>query len=198
MKKSRGRPRKFDTKEALDKALLVFWTRGFAGTSLDDLSEAMEMKRPSIYNAFGDKESLYRAALDAFQAKLNSGMRELLEGGDLKTNLNQFFCRALDVYTAGETQLGCFIFCTAPAEAIAHPDVREDIFAITTNTDRTLKTLFEESQTSGQLSPATDPLIAAQLTQATLHSLALRSRAGQSRTSLNKMAKGAVEMICRK
>jgi len=197
MKRNRGRPRKFNADEALGSALQVFWSNGFSGTSLDNLADAMEIKRPSIYNAFGDKQSLYRAALRAFQCQLNGGMETLLQGGDLKTNLNQFFTKALDVYTAGETPLGCFIFCTAPAEAIVHPDVRADILAITTNTDEVLKGFFEGAQKTGQLPSGTDPMIAAQLTQATLHSLALRSRAGQPRTTLNKMARGAVEMICR-
>jgi len=197
MKKNRGRPRKFDTDEALGNALLVFWTKGFAGTSLDELADAMEMKRPSIYNAFGDKQSLYRAALDAFQAQLNGGLKALAQESDLRKTLNLFFARALDVYMSGETPLGCFIFCTAPAEAIAHPDVRADILEITTNTDKVLKRFFESAQKTGQFPSTTDPMIAAQLTQATLHSLALRSRAGQPRTTLNKMAKGTVEMICR-
>ena len=61
MNRPRGRPRKFDVSEALENALLVFWTKGFAGASLDELADAMAMKRPSIYNAFGDKQSLYRA-----------------------------------------------------------------------------------------------------------------------------------------
>ena len=123
MKRARGRPRKFDAEQVLGNALLVFWTKGFAGTSLDDLAHAMAMKRPSIYNAFGDKQSLYRAALGAFQDRLNSGPGLLLVQQDAK--------------------------------------------------------------------------VAAQLTQANLQSLALRSRAGQSRPTLNRMAKGAVEMIRR-
>ena len=197
MNRARGRPRKFDSNEALGNALMVFWSKGFSGTSLDDLASAMEMKRPSIYNAFGDKQSLYRAALDAFQSKLSGGLAALLQEDDPKTALRQFFNSALDVYTTGETPLGCFIFCTAPAEAIAHPDVRADILEITTNTDKALKRFYDSALNAGQLPPATDPMIAAQLTQATLHSLALRARAGQSRPSLNKMARGAVEMICR-
>jgi len=196
MKRSRGRPRKFDADEALGKALLVFWSQGFGGTSLDDLAGAMDMKRPSIYNAFGDKESLYRAAVDAFQSRLNEGLQYLLKEGDARKMLNQFYAGALDTYTSGDTPLGCFIFCTAPAEAISHPDVRGDMLRITTNTDKALKRFFEKAQKSGDVSPATDPVAAAQLTQATLHSLALRARAGQSRATLNRMARGAVEIIC--
>ena len=197
MKRNRGRPRKFDVDEALGHALLVFWTQGFAGTSLDDLADAMDMKRPSIYNAFGDKESLYRAAIAAFQARLSAGLGSLQPENDLDKSLNQFFATALDVYTGGHTPLGCFIFCTAPAEAISHPEVRADILDITSGMDKALKRFFEDAQAAGNLPAQTDPLVAAQLTQATLHSLALRSRAGQSRSSLNRMARGAVEMICR-
>ena len=197
MKRNRGRPRKFDAEEALGNALLVFWTRGFAGTSLDELADAMGMKRPSIYNAFGDKESLYRAAIEAFQGQLNAGLASLRPEDDLNRSLNQFFTSALDVYTRGDTPLGCFIFCTAPAEAIAHPQVRADILDITNGMDRALKRFFEEAQAAGNLPAKTDPLVAAQLTQATLHSLALRSRAGQPRATLNRLAMGAVEMICR-
>lgn len=195
MKRNRGRPRKFDADEALGNALLVFWTNGFAGTSLDELADAMEMKRPSIYNAFGDKQALYRAALVAFQAQLNRGLETLAQESDPRAALHQFFTRALDVYMSGATPLGCLIFCTAPAEAIALPDVRTDILAITTHTDEVLKRFFETAQKAGQLSSGTDPMIAAQLTQATLHSLALRSRAGQPRSVLSMMAGGAVKMI---
>ncbi len=197
MKRNRGRPREFDADEALGKALLVFWTKGFAATSLDELAEAMSMRRPSIYNAFGDKESLYRAALGAFQERLFAGLSTLQDGDEPRRILERFFTQALDVYTAGETPLGCFIFCTAPAEAITHPDVRADVRKITDTIDKTLSNFFASVKNTGHTQDDTDPLVAAQVTQAVLHSLALRARAGQPRSTLNKMARGAVEMICR-
>jgi AcrR family transcriptional regulator len=66
MKRARGRPRQYDEESALQAAGQVFWTKGFSATSLDDLSVAMGMNRPSIYGAFGDKEALYRRALMQF------------------------------------------------------------------------------------------------------------------------------------
>ncbi len=197
MKRNRGRPRKFDADEALGNALLVFWTRGFAGTSLDELAEAMAMKRPSIYNAFGDKESLYRAALEAFQCRLLTGLATLEDEDEPRKILERFFARALDVYTAGETPLGCFIFCTAPAEAITHPEVRTDIREITDTIDQSLKRFFDQAKDADRLPLHCDPLISAQVTQAVLHSLALRARAGQPRSTLNKLARGAAELVCR-
>ncbi len=195
MTEKRGRPRSFDPDRALSQALTVFWTNGFSGTSLDQIAEATGLNRPSIYNAFGDKQSLYRAALSAFRMQLEGGLEALADGQELNSALRHFFATALDVYTTGEPPLGCFIFCTAPAEAITSKDIRADMLQIATQTDQALKRVFSRAQKNGQLPDDTDPLAAAQLTQATLHSLALRARAGQPRSVLNKMAKGAVEII---
>jgi len=196
MKKSRGRPRNFDSEEALGNALLVFWTKGFANTSLDDLAGAMQMKRPSIYNAFGDKKSLYRAALRSFSDRLADGLAALAESTDPEVGLQQFFIGALDVYMSGEQALGCLIFCTAPAEMAVADDVREDILTITVDTDKALKRVFDDAQRSGRISAAADTLATAQMTQAILHSLALRARAGQSRATLNRMARHAAKVLC--
>jgi AcrR family transcriptional regulator len=68
-KKSRGRPKKFDYNLACSQALELFWTRGYEGTSISDLSEALNMNRPSIYASFGNKEALFRIALDLYLTK---------------------------------------------------------------------------------------------------------------------------------
>jgi len=68
-KLARGRPREFDTKEALSAALRVFWTRGYEGASLTDLTEAMGITRPSLYSAFGNKEALFKQALDLYESE---------------------------------------------------------------------------------------------------------------------------------
>ena len=62
----RGRPRSFDVERALDQALKVFWSKGYEGASLPDLTEAMGINRPSLYAAFGNKESLFRRVMDRY------------------------------------------------------------------------------------------------------------------------------------
>src|SRR5436190_7853112 len=62
----RGRPRSFDAEKALECALEVFWRKGYEGTSLPDLTRAMRINRPSLYAAFGNKEALFRKALDRY------------------------------------------------------------------------------------------------------------------------------------
>ena len=65
-----GRPRAFDTDLALDQAMQLFWRKGFLGTSLSDLTEAMGINRPSLYAAFGNKEALFRGPSSAtFKAR---------------------------------------------------------------------------------------------------------------------------------
>src|ERR1700733_8946148 len=61
-----GRPRAFDTDQALDQAMHLFWRKGFLGTSLSDLTEAMGINRPSLYAAFGHKEALFRRAVERY------------------------------------------------------------------------------------------------------------------------------------
>ena len=61
-----GRPRSFDIDRALDRALQVFWRKGYEGTSLSDLTKAVGVNRPSLYAAFGDKKALFRKALDRY------------------------------------------------------------------------------------------------------------------------------------
>src|SRR5438477_12882473 len=64
--RSRGRPRAFDRDVALDRALGLFWTQGFEGTSIADLTEALDIYPPSLYTAFGSKEELFREALGLY------------------------------------------------------------------------------------------------------------------------------------
>src|ERR1700749_2371491 len=61
-----GRPREFDRETALQAAMLVFWRKGFAATSMNDLCDAMDVRSPSLYAAFGSKEALYREALERY------------------------------------------------------------------------------------------------------------------------------------
>src|ERR1700736_6971256 len=73
-----GRPRAFDIDGALDLAMQVFWRQGYEGTSLSDLTKAMGINRPSLYAAFGNKEELFRKALDRYADRPTAFVRQSL------------------------------------------------------------------------------------------------------------------------
>ncbi len=174
----------------------VFWRQGFAATSLDDLAAAMGMNRPSIYNAFGDKEGIYRQALARFCAQMDAGLAATLGQTErVQDGLVAFFDQAIEVYCGGDQALGCLMICTAPAEAITREDVGNDLRGLVERLDRALTGYLKTAQDRAELSTGVEPKLAAKLLQATLQSLALRARAGESRRSLKQLARYSVATI---
>ena len=196
VKRPRGRPREYDRGDALHNAMDVFAQKGFAATSLDDLSAATGMNRPSLYNAFGDKESLYRETLAFFVEHLRAEIgRRVVAEPDLKRALLAFYHGALEEYFARRPSPGCFFFCTAPVEALSHPDVQDDMRALMRELDAMLEAKFSAAQQRGDYPADAEPRAAAQVAQGVLHSLAIRARAGESKASLLRMASHAVTAL---
>src|SRR6185503_21291753 len=102
-RRRRGRPRSYDPDLALERATEVFWDAGYAASSLDALSAAMDMNRPSLYGAFGDKETLYLTTLERYR---DEGLREMREALDpqrpLRDGLAAVYARSLDIYYGGD------------------------------------------------------------------------------------------------
>ncbi len=177
--------------------MTVFHSRGYAAASLDELAAAMEMNRPSIYNAFGDKEALYRHTLEYFVEKIRAAAAAALdETPRLAEALERFYTEALGFYFAGEPPLGCFVFCTAPAEAVTHPEIADDMLRTIGELDGVLERRFRRAQAEGEYPRGASCRDAARLAQALLHSLALRARAGESRRALGRMVKSALPALC--
>ena len=193
---ARGRPRKFDEDQALTDAMTLFWEKGFSATSLDDLAVAMNMNRPSIYNAFGNKETIYRRSLERFCGQLDQGLQATLGSGKpLTAGLYAFFDQAIEVYCGNKPPMGCLMICTAPSEAISHPEVGNDLKALIQRLDAGFTERLARAKREGDLPDGTQPRLAAQLLQATLQSIALRARSGHSKTSLRKLARYTIDLI---
>ncbi len=190
----RGRPRKFDEDQALDGATRLFWQKGLSATSLDDLATAMQMNRPSIYNAFGNKEEIYRKSLARFCGQLDMAMTGLLESEpDIRKGLNAFFNQAIEVYKTEDLPMGCFMMCTAPSETFTNPEVAEDLQSVIQRVDKGFKTRIERAKSEDAVPSSLDAGMAAKLLQATLQSIALRARADESKQSLRRLARFSVD-----
>ncbi|MFT4564688.1 MAG: AcrR family transcriptional regulator [Gammaproteobacteria bacterium] len=198
MNNPRGRPRKFDPDIALNKAMLVFWQRGLSATSLDDLSLAMEMNRPSIYNAFGNKEAIYRAAFAQFGRQMEGGFEQTINAeSDLRKGLVKFYDQAIGLYCSGDVALGCLVMCTAPVETSIHPEVRGDLKTLIELIDKKLERRINEAVKHGDFPADSDVKLTAKLIQGVLHSLAIRARAQESQSNLKKIARFAVNCLPR-
>lgn len=193
--KRRGRPRGFDEDEVLEKARGVFWTLGYAAASLDDLAAATGLNRPSLYAAFGDKHALYMRALGRTRESAVAGMRAMMgREGRLREVLGALLDRAITGYTSGEAARGCFIIGTATVQAVDDPEARALLAAFVADEDAVFRERFERS--ANEIAPGVEPADAAAQATAVLHTLAIRARMGEPRESLDRVARGAVSLIC--
>jgi AcrR family transcriptional regulator len=197
-KRPRGRPRGYDPEVALADALDVFWKDGFAGTSLDDLSEATGMNRPSLYGAFGDKRELYLKSYEHYRALAREKFAKAVTPDmPLRELLQKFFAAALDLYTSGKDgPRGCFSVMTTASEAIFDPVIREKVQEATAALERNFLAIFQNAKEKGELNKSAEPASLATLAVATIHTLALRARTKVPRRQLDGVASAAVDVLC--
>src|SRR5271163_1420784 len=102
-----GRPRAFDVEKALDGAMHVFWRKGYLGTSLSDLTDAMGINRPSLYAAFGNKESLFRKALEHYSKGPSAYLGEALREPNARAVFERVLRGVVDLLTDPQTPTTC-------------------------------------------------------------------------------------------
>jgi TetR/AcrR family transcriptional regulator, copper-responsive repressor len=194
----RGRPRAFDPNVALGQAVDAFWDAGFAATSLDDLTEATGMNRPSLYGAFGDKQALYHKAFEAYRERTRGGFVAVFSSDEpLRDALRKIYDTAIAIYLSGDNgPRGCFIIGTAVAQAVADPDIRAGLASVLREIDGAFRARIARAQHKGELSADADPAKLAKVASATLYSLTIHARAGMGRPALDAVADAAIDVIC--
>jgi AcrR family transcriptional regulator len=193
----RGRPRAYQPELALAQARDAFWRDGFAATSLDDLSAATGMNRPSLYAAFGDKQALYIKAYANYRAEVRDSFRPLfLAEGTLRDRLRRILVAALDLYSSGEAgPRGCFTVLTASSDVVADPEIRAIVVEALTSIDEGFARLFAAAVETGELPADANPARLARMAAATIHSLSVRARARVARRDLETLIEDAVVTI---
>lgn len=196
-RRPRGRPRSFDTEATLASATLTFWQRGYAATSMDDLSAATGLNRPSLYGAFGDKHALYLQALQLYTEQSNAAIAAALQGRTLREGLLRVFELALQLYCPADAAArGCLLIGTAATEAPRDEAIRQALGDALRGFTAAFEARLRRAVDEGELPRGTGVAMRAQLASAVLHSLALRARAGDARKDLAAFAAAGVEMIC--
>ncbi|MBJ7403855.1 MAG: TetR/AcrR family transcriptional regulator [Bradyrhizobium sp.] len=195
--KRRGRPRAYEPGVALGKALDLFRKQGFAATSLDDLSAATGMNRPSLYGAFGDKRELYIKSYQRYRDEAAAAMGTIFrEEMPLRQRLERIYAAALDIYLSGDAgPRGCFTIVTAASEAVGDPEIRAMVLDGLAGIDKAFASCFRRAKEKGELPESADLVALAQVASATMHTIAIRSRARVPRKELEAIVKGAIDVM---
>lgn len=195
--KRRGRPRAYQPEIALGKALDLFRKGGFAATSLDDLSAATGMNRPSLYGAFGDKRELYIKSYQRYREDARAAMIDIFrDEAPLRQRLQRIYAVALDIYLSGESgPRGCFTVMTAASEAVSDPEIRAMVLEGLVELDKAFAACFRLAKQKGELPESADPAVLAQLASATVHTIAIRARAQVPRGELEAIVNGAIDVM---
>ena len=175
----------------------TFWRKGYTGTSLDDLARSCNMNRPSLYAAFGNKQQIYLSCLDQFAQHMTAAIQPILERQKpLEACLRAFYAGVIDVYFSGDSPArGCMVWCTAITEAHEEPEIRDYLDRALNQVDAMLAKRFATAIERGELPGKRDAALLGKLAAATMHSIALRARSGQSRASLKRLGDATAKML---
>jgi len=190
-----ARPREFDREAALEKALRVFWAKGFAATSTDDLREAMGIGRQSLYGAFGDKRTLYLEALDTYQQRTNSGHAKRLSGAISPLKGIEDLLSGLVLEDDCERALGCMGVGSVGEFGVTDPDLNARRAAASASLGRRISERVSEGQRSGEINPSLDAEETAAFIQMTMTGLQVAARGGAEAADLKAMARFATRRL---
>lgn len=179
-------------------ALKASWRTGYSGTSLDSIAAATGMNPPSLYAAFGNKHALYLEALARYWEISLTATREALAGDrPLAEALMLAYEAALSIYFSGKgSARGCFVLGTAVTESVEDAEIRASVAQGLRRIDADFEARFRLAIARGELKRDADAAALAVLASATMHSIAVRARAGARRAELREVAREAVGVIC--
>jgi len=193
---NKGRPREFSIPDALDKATPIFWQKGYRGTSLDDLTEAMDINRPSLYAAFGDKENLFLQVVDRYRERyIFPPVKKLLEAKDLRKGLTEFFSSMADVLVQNQTPAGCVIACLLSDECGESESIRNKLADSIGRSDAAFYRLFDQHQK--QLRKSLDAASAGRIMTSLMQGMATRARAGANKRALLQIGESFIKLMVR-
>jgi len=189
-----ARPREFDPEQALERATLAFWAKGFENTSLDDLSAATGLNRSSLYAAFGDKRELYLRALARYEAGSVARIAAAFEGRSARAGLAAFLAGLIDSIVAGPGRRGCFIGNCAAEVARQDRGAAAQVRRSLERIEAAFREGLARAKARGELAVGADVDALARFFTAGIQGLRLVGKANPDRAALEQIA--AVMLNC--
>lgn len=191
---AKGRPRTFDTDKALDRALKVFWQKGFEGATLSDLTRAMRIGRPSLYAAFGNKENLFRKAMDRYAEGPACHVREAVAEPTARRVVEQLWRGGIALVTQPGNPRGCFYVQGALACGDSGTLMRHEMTARRAQGEAILRERFARAVAERDLPAGTDPGTLARFAVTVAHGMAVQAAGGATRAELLRVADMALAL----
>lgn len=190
---TRGRPREFDTEVALAAALRVFWTKGYDSASLNDLTEAMGITRPSLYAAFGNKEDLFKSALDLYEREKLAYIGEALAAPTAREVAANLLSGAIATISEGECR-GCMGVIATITCGTEDQSIRSHLDRIGRDSRSALVARMQRGIDAGEFPPGTDAEVTTQYLMTVLRGLSVQAQAGLSLEELRQVADATMAM----
>ncbi|MES2102740.1 MAG: TetR/AcrR family transcriptional regulator [Pseudomonadota bacterium] len=187
-----GRPRAFDADSALNSALQVFWRKGYEGTSLTDLTDAMGINRPSLYAAFGNKEELFRKALDRYGEIHFPVFSAALALPKARDSMLAVLLGMADAQTAPDSPSGCLTVTGGLASSAEADPVREELGLRRNLCEASIRQRLERAVLEADLPAAESAATLAKYIAMVAQGMAVQASSGASREELHQMARTAM------
>ena len=187
-----GRHREFNVQEVLDSALDVFWQKGYEGASYADLTSATGVERPGLYSAFGNKESLFKQALERYYSHYLAFFPAALELPTSKEIVKTLLFKSIELNTRYPDRRGCLGIQGALACSDSSESIRLAVVEARANGESILRERLERAKTEGDLPETSDCAALASYVCAVLHGMAVQAKAGFSKEKLETVATLAI------
>ena len=187
-----GRPREFDVDKALDLALQVFWRKGYEGASMADLTETMGITKPSLYSAFGNKEELFRKALDRYVDGPGGYFQVALAKPTMRAVVEHLLYESADAVTDPNHPPGCLAVQGALSCGDAAESIKRELMSRRAKGEQDLRQRFERAIAEGDLPEGSDAADLAAYLSAILQGMAVQAAGGTTREQLRKIAEMAL------
>ncbi len=191
-KMAAGRPRSFDTDKALDRAMHVFWRKGYEGASLSDLTQAMRINAPSLYAAFGNKATLFGKVIDRYVAGPGGFIPKALEAPTARAAVEKLFKGVVGLQVAKDHPGGCLLVQGAVSAGDKKSQIRKVVTARLAMAEGAIRKRLERAKSEGDLPKNANPADLARYVMAILDGIAVAGATGANRKKLLSIAEVAL------
>jgi AcrR family transcriptional regulator len=187
-----GRPRAFDIDRALDRALRVFWEKGYEGTSLSDLTKAIGINRPSLYAAYGNKEALFRKALDRYVEATIAFVLDAINEPTARRFAERLLHSAADMVTNPHNPPGCLTVRGALASGEEADPIRLELALRRSEGEALIRKRLDRAKREGDLPPPANAADLARYLATVYQGMSVQAAGGATREQLRRVAKIAL------